>query len=288
MENYVYIIGVTLVLTSAAALIASLVFAVRLITLLSPGTLRTACRILAVFIAFLAGSYFGFLPIAWKSDSEWTALGVPVVFLVVGGFVLTVSILASKTAVFLRRVQHLEQESVTDPLTGLYNRRYLDQRIREETSRGSRHHQPLSVLMIDIDRFKNVNDAYGHQTGDRVLGGVANVVTSIARITDIVARYGGEEIIVMAPNSSVDAAAAFAERIRAAVEATSLIPPEVCGNQQLGPVTVSIGVASTTQGFPDTEMLIKQADEALYRAKEEGRNRVVISTRYPSHSAERR
>lgn len=277
MEESVFIIGITLVLAGTASLIASLVFARQLIALLSPGPLQSSCRILAVLIGFLVFGYLGYLPVAWKSKSELTELGVPVVFLVAGCFVLIVSILAAKTASYVRRVEFLEQENITDSLTGLYNRRYLDQRVREETGKAERYRLPLSILMIDIDHFKSINDTYGHLVGDIVLSGVAKVVTGIARNTDIVARYGGEEILVMAPNSSVAPAAAFAERIRASVESTSLIPPEVCGNDKARPVTVSIGVASPPPGIPDSQALIKRADEALYRAKESGRNRVVIA-----------
>jgi predicted signal transduction protein with EAL and GGDEF domain len=193
MEHYVFFIGITLVLAGAAALIASLVFARQLIALLSAGPLQSTCRILAVLIGFLVFSYLGFLPVAWKNKSELIELGVPVVFFVFGCFVLIVSILASKTASSVRRVAFLEQENITDALTGLYNRRYLDQRVREETSKAERYRLPLSILMIDIDHFKSINDTYGHQVGDIVLSGVAKVVTGIARNTDIVARYGGKK-----------------------------------------------------------------------------------------------
>lgn len=277
MERLVFIIGSALVLAGAASLAASLVFIRRLIALLPPGRLRSIWHVLAFFIGFLIFGYLGYLPVAWETRKEPTELGVPVVFFFVGCLVLVVSVLSSRAAEYVGRVALLEQENITDPLTGLYNRRYLDQRMREETGKAERYRLPLSILMIDIDHFKRINDTYGHQVGDAVLNGIARVITGIARSTDIVARYGGEEILVIAPNTTISSAAAFAERIRAAVEAAPLIPAETCGGYQALPVTVSIGVASPPPGIADAQALIKSADEALYRAKEGGRNRVVVA-----------
>lgn len=277
MEHPVFIIGSVLVLAGAVFLTASLVFLRRLIAMLPPGPLRSGWRILAFLVGCLAVSYLGYLLVEWEIRKELTELGVPAVFFLVGCLVLVVSILSSKAAEYVRRVALLEQENITDPLTGLYNRRYLDQRMNEETGKAGRYRLPLSILMIDIDHFKKINDTYGHQVGDTVLNGIARVITGIARSTDIVARYGGEEILVIAPNTTLSSAAAFAERIRAAVEAAALIPAEACGGYRALPVTVSIGVASPPPGVIDARALIRSADEALYRAKEGGRNRVVVA-----------
>jgi diguanylate cyclase (GGDEF)-like protein len=135
---------------------------------------------------------------------------------------------------------------------------------------------PLSVLLIDIDHFKRVNDIYGHQVGDLVLEGISQLIVTTLRTTDIVARYGGEEIMVIAPSTPVKVATDLAERLRKVVEHASFeIPVELDRDISALGVMVSIGVACLSQHTNDMQELIQSADKALYRAKSEGRNRVV-------------
>jgi two-component system, cell cycle response regulator len=156
----------------------------------------------------------------------------------------------------------------TDPLTGLTNRRQLKEMLDAEMSKARRHGHPLSALMTDIDHFKSINDAYGHDTGDKVLVKVAQALRSTCRKEDIVARFGGEEFVVILPDSPAASAVECAERIRKAVEET--VYPGIDR-----PVTASFGATLFLQ--TDTEdSLIKRADAALYEAKETGRNRVVL------------
>lgn len=177
--------------------------------------------------------------------------------------------LALQAAAAIQRTRlHEETErlATTDGLTGLLNRRtfntVLDRRFRE----ADRYRRPLSLLLLDIDHFKKVNDTHGHPAGDAVLRGVARIAQRCARETDAVARYGGEELALILPETDADGARAVAERIRKAVEAAQH-PTE----QGAVRVTVSIGVA--TQG-PSPEEMVEGADKALYRAKQGGRNRV--------------
>jgi diguanylate cyclase (GGDEF)-like protein len=168
----------------------------------------------------------------------------------------------------------LAQKAQIDALTGLWNRRYFDERLEAEVSMARRAPRPLAVLMIDIDKFKLINDTYGHATGDEVLRRVACLLGESVRTEDIVCRYGGEEFAVIAPNTC-DGAAALAERLRHAVETMKIT--------FLGKplhVTASIGVASHDQA-PETS-LVAQADAALYRAKQAGRNRVEVTQNQPS------
>lgn len=165
--------------------------------------------------------------------------------------------------------QELEHLSITDGLTHVFNRRFFMERIRQEVKRASRYGNDLSLLMIDIDHFKQVNDTYGHQTGDRVLAGVAGLITSRLRDTDVLARYGGEEFALIATPMDLEGAAALAERLRQLVESQVFEEGKSVG------VTVSIGVSGWKPFFRENfEALIRTADEALYRAKGEGRNRV--------------
>lgn len=166
----------------------------------------------------------------------------------------------------------LAQLAVTDPLTGLHNRRSVYSHLEREFVRAKRYEHPLAVAMLDIDHFKKVNDTYGHQTGDQVIRLVADALRRTIRQTDLAGRFGGEEFLILAPETGREHALTMAERIRLAVEEASAVSP---GGP---PVTVSIGVATTE--VPDatsSEELVRLADEALYRAKREGRNRVVAA-----------
>jgi diguanylate cyclase (GGDEF)-like protein len=157
-------------------------------------------------------------------------------------------------------------------LTGIANRRRFHQSLEIECLRFSRNRLPLSVLMIDLDYFKDVNDRYGHPTGDVVLKVVAQRLLDSLRKTDLLARYGGEEFAVLLPETREDGARVIAERVRFAVNRE---PVEV-DDVQIS-ISVSVGVAShTVQEIADPDVLLKEADLALYRAKATGRNRVEV------------
>lgn len=162
----------------------------------------------------------------------------------------------------------LEQVTLTDTLTGIRNRRAFDQRMQAEIANATRNHLPLSLLLLDIDKFKEYNDSYGHTAGDDALRAVAGILQQNARPYDLVARYGGEEFAVVLPNTDTAGALIIGERLRAAVEQGSL--------QHGQGVTVSIGVA-TSIGAVDQQALIEPADQALYFVKQNGRNQVVHS-----------
>ena len=249
-----------------------------LISLLAPGRARRGWYVLtALIVVFIAG-YVAYLPAFWGSHEKLADLVVPVVFFLGACFVLVVCQLSLGTTRNLKRLSTFEMESITDPLTGIYNRRYLERRLADEIARASRYGMPFSVLLIDIDHFKRVNDIYGHQVGDLVLEGMAQLIVATLRTTDIVARYGGEEIMVILPGTPVKTAADLAERLRKIVEDASFeVPAELDREISALGVTVSIGVACFSQHTKAMQDLIQGADKALYRAKHEGRNRVVIS-----------
>ncbi|MFL5018173.1 MAG: PleD family two-component system response regulator [Rhizobium sp.] len=164
--------------------------------------------------------------------------------------------------------------AVTDPLTGLYNRRYLDNHLNVLFSRSMARGRPLSVLITDIDRFKHVNDTYGHDGGDEVLREFSNRVRSTIRGADLACRYGGEEFVVVMPDTSPEIAAAVAERLRAAIESAPFMLKH--SGEALN-VTASFGIASRIASVLTPGQLMKQADLALYEAKNTGRNRVVAA-----------
>lgn len=163
--------------------------------------------------------------------------------------------------------EELYRQAVRDGLTGLYNRRYLDERLAQERAFAARHEQPLSVILIDLDHFKQVNDEHGHAAGDSVLRAVSRVITEALRSEDIVARYGGEELCVLARGTDARGALALAERLRRNIES---LP--IRGGEQTLRVTASFGVATSRD---KGQGLLDDADEALYAAKAAGRNRCI-------------
>jgi diguanylate cyclase (GGDEF)-like protein len=175
-----------------------------------------------------------------------------------------------------QRTNDLKILAAIDPLTGLTNRRQFETLARTELARSQRYMRPLSLLVIDIDHFKLVNDTFGHEAGDQVLRSTANVLTSAKRASDVVARMGREEFAILLPETSKEAALATAERVRQQVQAC-----ECAATGEKLRVTTSIGVAGATVRTSGIEALCRQADQALYEAKRSGRNRVVLA-REPS------
>lgn len=166
--------------------------------------------------------------------------------------------------------EHFKQLSNIDPLTNLYNRRFFTEVIEAELHRSSRFRSYVSLLVVDIDHFKKVNDIYGHQAGDKVLSAVAEKLREGLRTYDIASRYGGEEFVLVLPNTPLDKAMEVAERLRKAVQSLSFLIP-----LDRVEVTVSIGLAAfPTQHVDCFNALFTRADAALYRAKQNGRNRV--------------
>lgn len=173
----------------------------------------------------------------------------------------------------LRLQESLRIQSIRDPLTSLYNRRYLEESLEREVVRCGRRNLPLAVMMLDIDHFKRFNDAHGHDGGDALLVQFAAMLQSMCRGEDIACRFGGEEFTLILPETAAATAAARAEQIRAAAEGLRVAHQK----SQLSPVTVSIGVAMFPRDGGTGAELLRTADVALYRAKHEGRNRVAAA-----------
>ncbi len=265
-----------LVVAGMLLLMAALLPVRRLMKQLPQGSIRRKWAILTVFILLFIAGYFGYAAITWGRIRSVVGMIVPITFFLGAVFVLLVSSLSLDTALDVKRISTLEIENITDPLTGIYNRRYLDRRIDEEVKRALRYDFPLSVLMLDIDRFKAVNDRFGHRAGDAVLSKLGQTIAQSVRRSDVVARYGGEEVLVIATHTPIHAAAELGERLRRLVEATEFTTHDRPDRQSLQ-VTVSIGIAALNAEKNDSRSLIQSADEALYRAKKEGRNRIATS-----------
>jgi diguanylate cyclase (GGDEF)-like protein len=175
-----------------------------------------------------------------------------------------------------QRFSSIKDMAIYDTLTNVHNRRYFDERIGAETKKSFLSGTPLSLVMVDIDYFKNVNDTYGHTQGDKVLCKIASLLKNSVRKDDTVARYGGEEFVLILPGAKLEVTSMIAERIRRLIETTLF---EV-GQTQIH-LTISLGISNLpSHRARSEEELIKMADHALYNAKREGRNRVCIFTGY--------
>jgi diguanylate cyclase (GGDEF)-like protein len=176
--------------------------------------------------------------------------------------------------------EKLHALSIRDSLTGLFNRRYMQEALRRELSRSARYQQPLSILMIDIDHFKDFNDKYGHAAGDSLLKALGEFMHNNLRAEDIACRYGGEEFLIILPNTDLPAGILVAHKIWQGVR-HMWIEHE---GQPRGPVTLSVGVASCPKHSRNPQVLIHVADQAMYRAKHLGRDRVIFAGQHDTIS----
>ena len=256
--DYYFLSTATLILTANALYI---------------GALRLLVTTMLVYVSTLAVTlvyiwpFNGFIEVSWPVKIAISSF-VMVYFCT---FASLSYYLTRKMIALTKEVQNL---SVIDPLTGAYNRRFLDVSLTKEVHRSQRLNYPLTIIFADLDHFKHINDEYGHQLGDKVLAEfVAITRTCIREDVDWIARFGGEEFIVVLPNAESDYGASIAERIRTQVSEHSF---EFEGKNVS--ISSSFGVVSIEKNYDDTsaEKLIASADDGLYKAKEKGRNRVEV------------
>ncbi len=170
--------------------------------------------------------------------------------------------------------EELKLLSSVDYLTKLYNRRYFSKVSEDIIHLAIRDKTPTSIIMIDIDKFKNINDTYGHKIGDEVIINLSNTLKELTRTSDIVCRYGGEEFVILLPQTSLIGAEIIANKIKNTIELISLEIP----NNKIIKYTVSLGVSESQVEDSDIEVVLKRADDALYEAKNSGRNKVCVNT----------
>jgi diguanylate cyclase (GGDEF)-like protein/PAS domain S-box-containing protein len=178
----------------------------------------------------------------------------------------------------IRLREALRNQSIKDALTGLYNRRYLEEILQRETRRAVRASYSLGILMLDLDHFKKFNDTYGHDAGDTVLREAASFLTKSVRAEDVVCRFGGEEFVIILPMADLKTAQARADRIRSKLRELAVLHQ----GQSLGVITVSVGVAALPEHGTSPKQLLEAADAALYHAKRDGRDRVAVAELPPA------
>jgi diguanylate cyclase (GGDEF)-like protein len=271
------LLSAALVLIGLLIHVAALVPLRKLVAMLPPGSLRNKWLAMSGLIFVFIAGYLGYIVVLWGQQTEWHELPIPGIFLFGALFVWLTIALSLQTAADLQRIDALEAENVTDPLTKVYNRRYLDRRLEEEFARSKRYALELSILMLDVDHFKRINDTYGHPAGDAVLSTLGSLIKADLRDLDIIARYGGEEFLVICTNTAIDGAALVAERVRQLIESHQFEISDGSGASQTIRIGISIGVAGLSANIGSKEDLVQAADQALYRAKKEGRNRVIVA-----------
>ncbi len=269
--------GVLLALAALAGLLFALPPMRSLIAELPTGRMRGQWLLLAAItgasILGLAGYLLGF----WNQLQSVEDLLAPLLFLFGAVFTLLSVRLSLATVLNIRRMPTVERANVTDALTGLHNRTYFDSRMREELLRAERHSLAVSVMLLDIDKFASVNEAYGHDVGDQVLTEIGRIMSSSVRESDSLVRYGGEEMALLATHTPPADAMVLAERLRREIEvgARKALRDAQGARRE---ITVSVGVAGCEAGTKPASNLFELAGQALAKAKREGGNRVASAS----------
>jgi diguanylate cyclase (GGDEF)-like protein len=264
------------VVLGVCVLITALVPIRNLIRTFPNGKVRLSWILLIVLTLFFVAGYAVYGIVFLANPQGNVDLIVPVIFLSVSIFVLLSSILSLSTARDIRRVTMLEQENVTDPLTGIFNRRYLDRLVQEEFVRAQRYQQPLSIILITLDNFTAVNQEYGHVAADCALVSFTRMLESVIRPGDVIARYAGVEFMVVATNTTGSEAYALAEKIRETADTHALEMVDEFKKQLSIRMTNSIGVVSYDKKFENAQAFVDCAGQMMDQARREGHNRTVL------------
>jgi diguanylate cyclase (GGDEF)-like protein len=270
-----WLISLILIVSGVAILVYSLSIATRIIGEFPRGIISSRWKALRLLIVLFIAGYLSYLCFLAR-EHILSNLIVSVIFFFGAVFVMWVCSLTLNTVQDLNRLDDLQTESITDELTGVFNRRHLERCLELEIVRAQTLNTPLSLLMLDLDRYKDINDKYGHQAGDEMLKCIGHLLQQVTRRMDIVARYGGDEIAVILPNTGHEVAQAIADRIRLTVQEKSTgLQGQSCRTKDIH-CTVSIGIATLPEHRINGTQLLEMADAALYQAKEAGRNCVVM------------
>ncbi len=268
---YIFVV-VVLVCSGMGLLCASLAPMYDILQMVCDRSLRRKWLFLTTLVLVFIPGYATFGWMRARNDPTAADLLVAAILFFGGCFVASIALLSRRTAKDLLRIAGLERDAFIDPLTQLFNRRYLSHRFNEETFRAARYQMGLAVILVDIDHFKLVNDSYGHRSGDEVLRQVAQRIRTELRTSDIAVRYGGDEFLIIATNADCANGIMIAERLRRKVKEN----PVRNANGFVIPISVSIGVATLIPN-ESASTIIHRVDCALYRAKQKGRDRICVA-----------
>lgn len=266
-------IDLIFIVTGIVFLILSIKPSFLIIKSLHKGKMRKKWYYMVVLIFFFILSYTALLFMFLYSKAYIRDNLLAVLLLAGSIFVALTCDLTLKTIKDIQKIHKLEEESIKDPLTKIYNRRYLERTLLIECDKSNRNKKPLSLLLIDLDDFKSINDKYGHKRGDDVLVKVASILLKHSRDSDFVARFGGEEMVVVISGSDKEGAYFLAERMRKEISETTIPGDKNVGD--IKDITVCIGI-STLKDCKSPCNLIERADKAMYLAKSTGKNKTVI------------
>ncbi|HIJ60667.1 MAG TPA: GGDEF domain-containing protein [Nitrospirae bacterium] len=236
-------------------------------------------RVLGLFLIFFLLGYLTFAITLWTGHEYISGDTITSVIFFFGAcFVLIITKMTKKSIKTLQEYTELQKDVITDPLMSIYNRRFIDKQIEHEFNLALRNKTIFSIALIDVDHFKSINDTYGHHIGDIVLKRLAKIFLESVRKSDFVGRYGGEEIILILPNTDKDGAFFLAEKMRALIEKTPIIKgDEKCRGKDLY-CTISVGISGfCKERHKDYRAIINDADAAMYNAKCSGRNKVSLA-----------
>lgn len=274
-DKTMYVFKNLLLLLSIVVLIFSLWPIRKLISELPPGKTRRWWGWLRILVVLFICGYLAYTIVYLEFYRSSIDFIVPGIFFFGSLFVFLVTTLSLQTTNDIKRIFELEYESITDPLMGICNRRYMKKRLQGEFQRAKRYRHPLALIMIDIDHFKKVNDEWGHLVGDAVLKQLAELIVDTVRDSDVVCRYGGEEMLVILPHTEGQAAVIVAENLRSKIEQTDIVTEVNSSSRGAIRVTASLGVSAICPEIDSVHFLLGQADKALYFAKKLGRNRTA-------------
>ncbi|WP_233137961.1 GGDEF domain-containing protein [Agrobacterium vaccinii] len=262
IESFMVLIGIGLLAGSLEPISA-------ILRLHGKGPLHRSWQFLrGLIVVFIAG-YTLFMIAQFTRPHELSNIIASSILMMGGAFVVLVSHLSASTTSEVMRVAKLEADVVRDPLTGAFNRRFMDATLPIAMATARRTQRPLSAILVDLDHFKGINDTYGHPIGDLVLKQLSGLIIEGVRACDLLVRYGGEEFLVISPETCLEAATALGERVRQLIAAGTVVLPD----GRIIRTTASIGVASLSMN-DDEDDLLTRADQALYSAKTNGRNQV--------------
>jgi two-component system cell cycle response regulator len=273
------VIAAIMVALGVGLLIGSLPAARRLVFELPEGRMRRQWTLLTATVLLGVLGNTAYLVAWWGSHLSFPDLLVPLLFFASAAFAYLSTRLSLTTVVAIRRLSTLERKDLTEALTGMHSRQYLDGRMREELVRADRHGLAVSVLLLDLDDFNSINKDYGHAVGDKILTEVGRILSGSLRESDVLVRYSGEEMAVLATHTPPEAARGLAERLRHDIEVGARKAlREAQGAKRA--ITVSIGVAGRPAGKSAArapEEIFNLAEEALEQAKKAGGNRVATA-----------